>query len=46
MAINQQGKDGMAATAVAIIAGGQVTKLTVTQGGSHYDFGPQVSFLQ
>ena len=44
--ITPPGKDGMTATAFATIAGGQVTKVTVTQGGSHYDFGPQVSFLQ
>ena len=44
--ITPPGPQGMTATAVATISGGQVTKVTVTQGGSHYDFGPQVSFLR
>lgn len=43
--ITPPGIDGMTATAFATIANGQVIKVTVTQGGSHYDFSPQVSFL-
>ena len=43
--ITPPGNDGATATAFATIANGQVTKVTMTSGGSRYDFGPQVSFL-